>query len=62
MVSSRVQMLDCTLRDGGYYNEWNFSRQLVDRYLQALSSARVDAVEIGFRLLPEDRFLGPIAP
>ncbi len=61
MVSSRVQMLDCTLRDGGYYNEWNFSRQLVDRYLQALSSARVDAVEIGFRLLPEDRFLGPYA-
>ena len=42
MTRSPIQILDCTLRDGGYYNEWNFSRQLVDRYLQALHAARAE--------------------
>ena len=60
-MTTDLRVLDCTLRDGGYYNEWNFPRPVVDRYLQALQSARVDAIEIGFRLLPEDRFLGPYA-
>ncbi len=58
---SGVKLLDCTLRDGGYYNDWNFSRPLVTSYLHAVGSARVDAVEIGFRFLPQDKFLGPFA-
>lgn len=57
----QVQLLDCTLRDGGYYNGWNFSRQLTSSYLAAVSAAGVNAIEIGFRLLPQDRFLGPFA-
>lgn len=29
-------ILDCTLRDGGYYNDWDFDRKLVTEYLEAM--------------------------
>ena len=28
-------ILDCTLRDGGYYNNWDFSKDLVNQYLKS---------------------------
>ena len=28
------KILDCTLRDGGYYTNWDFKPQLVDKYLK----------------------------
>jgi 4-hydroxy 2-oxovalerate aldolase len=56
-----VTLLDCTLRDGGYYNDWDYSPKLVDRYLAAMAAARVPIVEIGFRTLDADRYLGPTA-
>jgi len=56
-----LQILDCTLRDGGYYNNWCFSRELVDSYLHAMGKSGVDMVEIGFRNFPQDNFLGPYA-
>lgn len=56
-----VRVLDCTLRDGGYYNSWCFSRDLVTDYLEAVSVAGVDLVEIGFRNFPQPRFVGPYA-
>ena len=54
-----VKILDCTLRDGGYHNHWDFDREIVDRYLKALKDASVDIVELGFRSLPKDSFEGP---
>ena len=27
-----LKLLDCTLRDGGYYNNWNFDRDLINEY------------------------------
>ena len=27
-------LLDCTLRDGGYYNNWDFSTDLIENYLE----------------------------
>ena len=56
-----LRILDCTLRDGGYYNNWCFSRELVDAYLAAMGKSGVDLVEIGFRNFPQDNFLGPYA-
>ena len=56
-----VRVLDCTLRDGGYYNSWCFSRELVTDYLKAVHAAGVDFVEIGFRNFPQSRFVGPYA-
>ena len=56
-----LRILDCTLRDGGYYNNWCFSRELVDAYLAAMGKSGVDLVEIGFRNFPQDNFLKPIS-
>ena len=33
---NKIKLLDCTLRDGGYYNNWDFSKELVDDYLLAM--------------------------
>lgn len=54
-----MKLLDCTLRDGGYYNNWDFDRSLVEDYLNAMVEAKVNAVEIGFRSLPKTTFMGP---
>lgn len=53
--------LDCTLRDGGYYNAWDFSPDLIHKYLHAMHAARVDVVELGFRTLKNQGFQGPCA-
>jgi len=54
-------ILDCTLRDGGYYVDWDFDENTVCKYLAAVSIAKIDIVELGFRFLPQQRFLGALA-
>ncbi len=46
-----MKLLDCTLRDGGYYNSWNFEPELIAEYLQAMDSIEIDYIEIGLRTL-----------
>ena len=45
---SKVQILDCTLRDGGYVNEWNFGKKTIKGITQDLADANVDIIEMGF--------------
>jgi 4-hydroxy 2-oxovalerate aldolase len=59
MKNKGLKILDCTLRDGGYYNKWDFDRFTVDRYLIGMKLAGVDVVELGFRSLPKSMFMGP---
>ncbi|WP_016913361.1 aldolase catalytic domain-containing protein, partial [Vreelandella stevensii] len=54
-------LLDCTLRDGGYYNAWDFSEELIHEYLEAMQAAGVDIVELGLRSLKNQGFQGPCA-
>ena len=61
MKKNGLKILDCTLRDGGYYNNWDFSKELIEEYLQAMSAAKIEYVEIGFRFLKKDIYLGPCA-
>lgn len=56
-----MKLLDCTLRDGGYYNAWDFSAELISDYLLAMKAAQIDVVELGFRFLGNDGFKGPCA-
>jgi len=56
-----IKVLDCTFRDGGYYNKWDFSEKLVQRYLHAVDVANIDIIELGFRNLPQDTFFGAFA-
>lgn len=54
-------LLDCTLRDGGYYNAWDFSSEMINDYLIAMQSAGVDIVELGLRSLQNKGFKGACA-
>jgi len=58
---TNVLVLDCTLRDGGYYNDWDYSFDLVKRYVDAMAAARIDIVELGFRTLHTNQYLGATA-
>ena len=54
-------LLDCTLRDGGYHNDWDFPVDLIEEYLQAMAAISVDVVELGFRSLEVEGFRGGCA-
>jgi 4-hydroxy 2-oxovalerate aldolase len=56
-----IKLLDCTLRDGGYYNNWDFDADLVKAYLSCMKSIGIDFVEIGFRSIIKDGFKGAYA-
>ncbi len=43
-----VKLLDCTLRDGGYLNDWHFGADAMRGIAQGLAASGVDIVELGF--------------
>ena len=43
-----IQILDCTLRDGGYINDWKFGRRTIMSILDKLDRANIDIIECGF--------------
>ena len=55
------KILDCTLRDGGYYNNWDFSPEVVQAYIHAMVAAKIDYVELGLRNFAQPGFLGAFA-
>ena len=44
-----MNILDCTLRDGGYYTDWHFDNELVRRLVKTLSNSEVDVIELGYK-------------
>ena len=44
-----TKILDCTLRDGGYYTNWDFSKEIVSSYIKAANVLPIDYLEIGYR-------------
>lgn len=45
---NRIKILDCTLRDGGYINDWKFGEKSIKRIIQKLSKSNIDIIECGF--------------
>ena len=41
-----INILDCTLRDGGYYNNWDFRKRDIQRYLDEISKTGIKFVEL----------------
>lgn len=41
-------LLDCTLRDGGYINDWEFGHDNIVNIFERVVGSGVDAIEIGF--------------
>ena len=60
-MNNSIEFLDCTLRDGGYYNNWNFNNELVNEYLQVVNKIKIKYVELGFRALNNNKIKGNTA-
>lgn len=45
---SNIKLLDCTLRDGGYVNQWNFGNDAICNILKLVFLTKVDIIEAGF--------------
>ena len=45
---SNIKILDCTLRDGGYINNWEFGFKNIKSIISNLSDASVEFIECGF--------------
>lgn len=58
---NKIRLLDCTLRDGGYYNNWDFNDDLIKEYLHHIEKSNIKDIEIGFRFFDQKYFLGPLA-
>ena len=47
-MSANITLLDCTVRDGGYNNDWQFGHDALIGITERIVSAGVDWVELGF--------------
>ena len=43
-----IKLLDCTLRDGGYLNDWRFGYTNMVCIFERLADANADIIEVGF--------------
>lgn len=43
-----IKILDCTLRDGGYINNWEFGNNTIKAIIKNLVNSNVDIIETGF--------------
>jgi len=53
-----LNILDCTLRDGGYYNNWNYSLNFINDYLKTINNSGIKFVELGFSQIKKDSSKG----
>lgn len=48
-MTNKVKILDCTLRDGGYFTNWDFEIPFVKDVISSLNYSKVDIIEIGYK-------------
>jgi len=49
MYRKEIRVMDCTVRDGGLMNKWQFSDEFVTAVYQACLQSGVDYMEIGYK-------------
>lgn len=47
-MGKKINMLDCTLRDGGYINDWDFGHSVISGIYRRLDASGVEYIEVGF--------------
>jgi 4-hydroxy 2-oxovalerate aldolase len=52
-MEKRSNIIDCTIRDGGLVNNWDFSVEFVQDLYNGLSAAGVEYMEIGYKNSPK---------
>ena len=45
---ANINILDCTLRDGGYINNWSFSNDMSTNLIDSLVKAKIEFIELGY--------------
>jgi len=45
---NKIKILDCTLRDGGYVNNWSFKDEHIVKILKALKNSKIEIIECGY--------------
>jgi 4-hydroxy 2-oxovalerate aldolase len=53
-----MKILDCTIRDGGYYTNWDFDQDIVKTYLESFNHLPVEYLEVGYRSEAMGDYLG----
>lgn len=53
MKVNQSKIVDCTIRDGGLVNNWDFSVEFVQKLYAGLNEAGVDYMEIGYKNSPK---------
>jgi len=53
-----MKILDCTIRDGGYYTNWDFDQDIVKTYLESFNQLPVEYLEVGYRSQAMGEYLG----
>lgn len=47
-MNNQIKILDCTLRDGGYVNDWRFGDETAKEIVSSIDKAGCEYVEVGF--------------
>lgn len=47
-MSKKIHVLDCTLRDGGYVNDFDFGSENILKIIESLSMSGIEIIELGF--------------
>ena len=53
-----TKILDCTIRDGGYYNNWDFTDEIFNKYIEATNNLPIHYIEIGYISKPSSIYKG----
>lgn len=57
-LNKKITLLDCSLRDGGYYNNWDFEEKFVENYRNNITKLPIDYIELGYRNLAQKEYRG----
>lgn len=55
---TRPEFLDCTFRDGGYYNNWDFDKRVSSTYLDSVAKLPISILEMGYLNAPKPGYFG----
>ncbi len=53
-----MKLLDCTIRDGGYYNNWDFDQNLINEYAITMEKLPIEYIEVGYRSIALEGYFG----
>ena len=57
-MTKKYLLLDCTLRDGGYYTNWDFNKDIISEYCKSMEKLPIEYIEVGYRSIELEGYLG----